>query len=172
VNNPELANEFEIDLVWDALQCLIKGDLGNSTDVDCIGSHDFDEDGMLTIQPPAARVLFMREEAKSIENQKLNYSTDLYFSVLCADEDRGPDPQAQRNKSIKLASQVKRSVTGARLSLGDGHTSEPIQYLGMDPLPTANLGMAYVPKFLVPGLAQFPGVHAVPTHPEAGENNG
>lgn len=172
MNNPQLANEFETDLVWAALQCLIKGDLGNSTDVDCIGSHDFDEDGMLTINPPAARVLFMREEAKAIENQRLNYEADLYFSVLCADEDRGPDPQMQRSKSLQLASKVKRCVTGARLVLGDSHTSEPVQYLGMDPLPTANLGMAYVPKFMVPGVAYFPGVHAVPSQPEAGENNG
>lgn len=170
--DPSLIGEFSADLVWAAIQALLKADLGYNTDVDCIGAEDFDEDGMLTIQPPAARVLFMEEEADALENQARNYAAKQRFAVLCADEDRSPDPQQQRSKSLVLAARVKRCLVGARLVLGDGHTSEPVEYTGMKPLPTANLGMAYVVGFLVPGIAQFAGTHAVPAQPEGGSNNG
>ena len=157
-----IQQEFAIDQVWTAIQQLLAEDLGGTIDVDCIGTQDFDEDGELTISPPAARVLFIGETAKGFESQNQSYNAEQAFAVLCADEDLGPDPQDQRIASVKLAGRVKHVLTGARLQLADGEQSEPVLYVKTDPLPTSGTGMAYVAQFLVGGIAQFSAPNASP----------
>lgn len=160
---PNFPGEFAIDQVWTAIQQLLTRDLGSVVDVDCIGEHDFDEDGALTIVPPAARVLFLGEVAGApVETQNRIYNASQAFAVICADVDFGPDPQDQRIKSVQLAGRVKHALTGARLQLAEGSASEPVVYSKTDPVPTSSTGMAYVAQFLVPGVAQFSAPYAQP----------
>jgi hypothetical protein len=162
--------QFRVEDTWPALTALLKDQLGLAVDVDTIGVKDFDEEGALTVRTPAARILFGVERAKAIDTQNQNYTTDQDFGVICADNDLGPDPQDQRLKSIQLSSRVKVILIGARLLLPTGETSEPIQWISTDPLPTAQTGMAYVLGFRVSGVAQFPAPNQTPTlqQPEGG----
>ena len=151
----ELPGEFPVELVWAAIQSLLKSGLGPIITVDCIGTRDFDEDGAVTVTPPAARVLFLEESARSVETQFANYDAIQNYAVLCAAEDVSADPQAQRTLSAALAGQVKHWLTGARLVLGNSQVTEPVAYKGMGVMETAGTGMAYVVAFQVAGIAQF-----------------
>ncbi len=157
--------QFTVDEVWAAIQGLLTQQLPG-VDVDCIGANNFDEEGALVIDPPAARVLFTEAKATAFENQKMVYRVQQEFAILCADQDLGPDPQQQRNASIQLAGSVVSILAGARLVLPDAEPSDPIEYLGMRPIPTAELGMAYVVAFRVEGTAYYPGANANPTEQE------
>jgi hypothetical protein len=157
-----IPGEFAIDQVWTAIQALLSQELGSRVNVDAIGTQDFDEEGEVTITPPAARVLFVGEVAKGFETQSSAYNAEQAFAVLCADEDLGVDPQAQRIKSVQLAGRVKHILTGARIQLTDGEQSEPVIYVKTDPLPTSGTGMAYIAQFLVGGIAQFAAPNAFP----------
>ena len=152
---PTYHGEFAIDQVWSAVQDLLSDQLGQNVTVDCIGEQDFDEQGEITILPPAARVLFLEESAQDTETQNQVYNATRTFGVLCADEDLGVDPQDQRTLSAQLAGQVKHILVGARLQLADGTQSEPVKYVSTKPLPTSSGRMAYVAAFSVQGIAQF-----------------
>lgn len=164
--------DFPIELVWRAIQEQLKADLSQDLDVDSIGEKDFDEEGMLTLRLPAARVLFLGAEATPVESQNVTYRQTHRYGVMCADESDDQDPQTQRDKSLHVAQRVARSLTGARLVLGNGQTSDPVRYAATDPWPTRNAGMAYVVAFLIEGTSSFPAPHRVPAAPEQGENNG
>lgn len=152
--NP-VSGEFAIDQTWAAIQALLQAQLGAGVDVDSIGSNDFDEQGDLTINPPAARVLFIDEKAgQPVDPQNATYNAEQAFAVLCAAEDIS-SVQAQRSASAQLAGQVKHILTGARLVLANGTQTEPLMYMGTTPLPTKAIGMAYVAQFVVPNIAQF-----------------
>jgi hypothetical protein len=168
--SPDVTTEAPVEYVWAALQSLIVASIGAALDVRSIGMEDFDADDALIVMPPAARVLFLEETAEPIENQARNYTRKMRFAVLCADEDRGPDPQDQRNKSIVLAGLVTHYVAGARLPLPSGDTTEPIVWLGTKPMPAAELGMCYVVAFAVECTAYFAAPNAYPQLPEDPSN--
>ncbi len=148
-------NEFAIDATWAAIQTLLSAQLGDDVDVDCIGEQDFDEDGDLSIRPPAARVLFVEERAgQPFDPQNATYNAEQAFGVICAAEDLS-GVQSQRAASAQLTDQVKHLLTGARLTLPDGTQTAPMIYVGTKPLPTSAIGMAYVAEFIVPNIAQF-----------------
>ena len=149
-----------VDL-WAALVALLKQQLGPEVDVDAIGVNDFDADGELTVRTPAVRVVFGDEDATSFEMQGQNYAVEQNFGVICAAEDLRA-PQAQRDVTLQLARKVKLILAGARIQTCDGELSEPVLYRRLRPLPTANVGLAYVPEFCVPGIAQFPAPNAQP----------
>lgn len=157
-----IQGEFAIEQTWDAIEDLLRAQL-DGVDVDSIGEKDFDEQGDLTINPPAVRVCFLEETmAAPVETQNATYNGEQLFAVICAAEDlRGT--QAQRLASLRLASQVKHVLVGARLWLDDGTQTEPIIAAGTRPLPTAAMGMAYVAGFIVPNIAQFSAPNAYPT---------
>jgi hypothetical protein len=147
--------------VWTAIIALLDAQMPE-VDVDAIGTQDFDEEGELTVLPPAARVMFAGEGAQPFETQAQNYNAAQSFGVICADEDLSADPQQQRLKSVRLATRVGDLLTGARLALPDGSVTEPIIYVKTGPMPTSSTGMAYIAEFLVPGIAQFPAPNAQP----------
>ncbi len=156
--------------VWNAMIALLQDQLGNAVDVDAIGDKDFDEQGALTVTPPAARVFFAEESAQTFETTGENYNAEQQYGVICADEHLGPDPQQQREASLALAGKVSDILVGARIQLaGGGGQSEPLLYRRTTPLPTANTGMAYVVQISVPGIAQFPAPNAYPGADTGGE---
>ena len=161
--------EFSIDSTWNALVALLTSQLGD-VDVDAIGDKDFDEQGDLTVKPPAARVAFIDEQSgKPVETQNQVYNTEQSFAVLCAVEDlRGV--QEQRLASLGLAARVKHVAVGARLALSDGTQTEPIVYCGLQLLPTKSIGMACVVKLCVPNIAQFAAPNAYPQVANPGGN--
>jgi hypothetical protein len=161
----DLDLQFSPDQVWRAIQALLTGTLGDEINVDCVGEKDYDEQGSLTIVPPAARVLFLEEISEAVESQNLNYRSKQKFAVLVADADLSSDAQVQRDKSILLARMVKLQLTGARLTLNDGTTSDPVRCLGLEPLRTAEIGLAYVVGFEVEGMAYFPGPNRIAVNP-------
>jgi hypothetical protein len=168
MNDPR---EFPIDQVWDYVRNLLQDDLGDSVSVDTIGAEDFDEDGMLTVVPPAARLLFLDEVPSDItDSTALNYNTDQHFAVMCADEDRSADPQEQRNKSLRLAGKVKHCLVGARVRMANGQMSSPIVFAGTRPYPTQSVGMAYVVALTISGIASFEGPNAYPQIPQGAQN--
>jgi phage gp37-like protein len=163
---PPFPGEFAPDITWTAIQALLSAQLGNEVDVDCIGEDDFDEQGDITIKPPAARVLFLDEVSRgALDPQNRSYNVDQAFAVICAAENYS-SVQTQRIATLQLADQVKHLLVGARLALPDGSAggdrTEPILYAGMSPLPTSDLGMAYVAKFVIPNIAQFAAPNAYP----------
>jgi hypothetical protein len=154
--------DFNPISMWASVVVLLKQQLGQDVDVDAIGEQDFDADGELSVRTPAVRVVFGDEEATPIEMQGDNYAVEQSFGIICADQDLR-DPQEQRVKALRLAQRVKRVLAGARLVTSYGEISEPVLYRRMRPLPTANVGLAYVPEFCVPGIAQFPAPNAQPS---------
>lgn len=160
--NP-VAGEFAIDQVWFAIEDLLRQELGDAIDVDSIGEKDFDEQGDLTINPPAARVGFADEKAgQPLDPQNATYNGEQMFFVVCAAEDmRGT--KEQRLASLRLVAQIKHQLVGARLWLKDGTQTEPLIFAGTSPLPTKAIGMAYVAGFIVPNVAQFAAPNAYPT---------
>ena len=152
---------FAIEAAWQALVVLLATQL-EGVNVDAIGSRDFDENGELTVVPPAVRVIFAGEKAQTFENQNQNYNAGQQFGAICADDYRGPDPQQQRVASLALARLATDVVTGARLRLPDGTVTEPIEYAGTTPMPVADIGVAYVVEWRIPGIAQFPAPNAAP----------
>lgn len=154
--------EFAIDQTWDAIVDLLSEQL-DGVDVDAIGEKDFDEQGDLTVNAPAARVGFADEKAgQPIETQNATYNGEQLFFVVCAAEDLS-GTNFQRLASLRLVGQVKHVLTGARLWLADGTQTEPIIFSGTSPLPTKAIGMAYVAGFIVPNVAQFGAPNAYPT---------
>jgi hypothetical protein len=158
-----VSGQFSVDQVWAGVQSLLADVFQGNVQVDCIGEKDFNEEGMLTIVPPAARVLFIRQESKPIEDQNLNYWAEQEYAVLCADSDLSQDPQAQRTASILIADQVSGILAGARIALPDGTISAPIELIGITPLPTADFGVAYVVAIKVSCDASFAGTYARPS---------
>lgn len=158
-----IQGEFAVDQTWRAIQALLTDQLGDAIDVDSIGAQDFDEEGDLTINPPAARVLFIDEKAgQPLDPQNATYNSEQAFAVVCAAEDLR-STHWQRIASAQLAGQVKHLLAGARLWLEDGTQTEPLIYAGMMPLPTKAIGMSYVVSFIVPNIAQFSAPNAIAT---------
>lgn len=152
---------WNTDQVWDALTALLASQLAG---VDCatITDRDFNEDGELIMNPPSVRTFFESETAQATsDSQRLSYLVDGRYTVLVVDQDyRGVTEQARA--TIQLVNQVKSILAGARLLLPTGETSEPLQWYATAPQPVDGVGVAYAVGFLVPGLAQFPGVNANP----------
>ena len=162
MSTPATQGEFAVDQTWRAIQDLLTSQLPDGVDVDSIGAQDFDEQGDLTINPPAARVLFIDEKAgQPVETQNATYNSEQAFAVVCAAEDLR-STHWQRIASVQLAGQVKNLLTGARLLLEDGSQTEPVIYAGMMPLPTKAIGMSYVVSFIVPNIARFAAPNAYP----------
>jgi phage gp37-like protein len=158
----DVQGQFKTDQAWHALTQLVNSQL-DGVDVKEITSKDFNDQGVLILEPPSVRIFYAGENATSTsDTQRLSYDAVLKFIILCADQDlRGVMDQAKA--SLRLVALVKAIVIGSRIQLADGDLSEPITYVANEPLPVDGLGIAYGIAFEVPGLAQFPGVNAYPT---------
>jgi hypothetical protein len=156
-----MSDVFAVECVWDAIQNLLEEQL-DGVDVAAAGAKDFDDDDNLILVPPAVRGVFIRESASCDENQHITYDVTQEYAIMSLDADLSADTQAQRRASAALAGRVKNVLIGARLRLADGETSEPLIYVGMEPMPVRDAGVAYVTVFQVPGIAQFPAPNAEP----------
>jgi len=155
-----LQGTFATLLVWQTLQQLLTDQL-NGVDVQSISNADFNADGELIMTPPSIRVFYAGEKAGNFgDAQRLSYNAVQRYMVTCADQSLTAVLADQAMASAALADKVKNILAGARISLVGGEQSEPIAWVGTEPVEVAGVGTAYAVAIEVEGIAQFPGVNA------------
>ena len=146
-----------------AVQAFMKANL-TGVNVGSIGELDTDENGELVFDPPCARTMYASTEfGEAADNLQLTYDDVAHtIDIWCADENL-QTLEAQRQQSLAVVSQLLPVIAGAKISLNDDSTTEPVRLVrveskllqaqGGTPLRTV-----YIVTVLVPGIAQFPGV--------------
>lgn len=161
-----MSSSFRIDYVEAALIGLLAASLptayGSQVQVDSLGAKDFDEDGRLTLQPPAVRVLYSGGQYENLrDNKRLTYQAGESFEVLCYQSSLRSRAD-QRLQTLQLVAVVMDQLAGARLALQDGTSSLPVSLQSCDLVVTDEEEVAqfYTVKVLVEGIAQFSGANA------------
>ena len=147
------------ETVADAIVQLLAGKLkaGSSTvDVATIGAKDFDDGDELALDLPAVRVRYDSSGFGKTTNSGRVYNAKHLIQLWVAAENLR-SMEDQRSDSLALATHVMAHVVGVKLQLADGSQSDPVEILGMQPLPDDNIGILYIISLAVAGSAQFPG---------------
>lgn len=159
------ASQFLPGDVQASLQALLTASLGG-VNVGSLGDLNTDQNGELVFDPPCARTFFADTDySETQDNLALTYDDASHtIDIWCAAENL-QSLEAQRMDTLSLVAQILPVVAGARLTLPDGSTTEPIRLKsvvgslqGKQGAPVATV---YTIKVQVPGIAQFP--------PQAGE---
>jgi hypothetical protein len=159
---------FRIDWVEAALVALLKSKLagayGQNVSVDSLGDKDFDEQGRLVLQPPAARVRFLDAPFQNLrDNQRLTYQVPMSFEILFFQSSLR-SPADERKQTLVLLGAGADVVTGARLELSDGSKSMPVAIKRAYLIDTLEgpVDQAFAVQIEVEGIAQFSGANANP----------
>ena len=147
-------------LCWEQLTKLLSGAISGA-DVKEITDKDFDQQGELVFRGRAVRVMYFGTRDAALENTRTVYESVHQFLVIVGDDDRR-STRDQAIASLKLATEVKAVLAGARLSLHVSEATEPITVLSTEAFPIKTLGVGYSIAIEVPGPAVFPGLHANP----------
>lgn len=152
---------FLPDDVENAVSALLAAQLIN-INTSPIGEADIDDDDQLVLTFPCARPRYVASSyAESNDLTQTTYNCEHAYEIWCADENLA-NKEAQRQAAKAIVRQVLPILAGARLALADGSgdTTSPIRLLGIDSIVGDVLGMIYVVRVAVPGIAQFAGVNA------------
>jgi hypothetical protein len=140
-----------------ALSSLLKLNL-DGLDVSPIGDAEIDDDDQLVLEPPLARPRYL--ETSYGQGSDLTQTTyddvNHVYEIWCAAENL-VSKEAQRSDSKVIAGRVATLLAGAILQLTDGGKSCPVRLLGISSVPGDVIGMVYLVRVAVPGIAQFPG---------------
>jgi len=152
---------FLPDDVETALSDLLKAQL-TGIETSPIGEADIDDDDQLVLKMPCARPRYAASSyAESNDLTQTTYNAEHAYEIWCADENL-TSKEAQRQAAKAIVRQVLPVLAGARLTMPDNSASKtaPIRLLGIDSIVGDVLGMIYVVRVSVPGIAQFSGVNA------------
>jgi hypothetical protein len=148
---------FLPDDVEQALSSLLKANF-DGVDTSAIGDAELDDDDQLVLQMPCARPRYVETSygnGSDITETTYDNTSHLY-EIWCAAENL-VSKEAQRSSSKVVAGRVAKLLAGAILVLSDGGKSCPIRLQGVSPVPGDVVGMIYLVRIAVPGIAQFPG---------------
>lgn len=159
-------SQFRIDQCEAALITLLSANLpaeyGAQVDVESLGDKDFDDDGRLTLQPPALRVRFAGAKYDNLrDNRRLSYQATLNYEVLCFESSLRSRAD-ERTQTLALVAAVLDQLAGARLLLADGSKTMPIGVTGVALVETDQGPVDQLFSVLVEveGIAQFNGANA------------
>ena len=125
-------------------------------DVGSIGDNEIDDNDQLVFDPPCVRTRHAGTQyAGGLDNQQLNYNASHIFEVWCVAENLR-SKEEQRGDTETLLGTVIQQLAGARLVLTDGSESEPIRLVDVRDFPQDLVGLIYILRVAVPGIAQFP----------------
>lgn len=170
-----MSGEMRIDYVEAALLALVNETVptaykaflppeapGGRIDIDSLGDKDFDENGMLVLDPPSIRIRFAGAEYDTLrDNRRLTYQAAMPFEILCFESSlRGKADQ--RKQTLVLVAAVLDQLVGANLRLSDGSTTMPLTLLGVQLIgvEAGPVDQLFAVGIQVPGIAQFGGPNA------------
>lgn len=128
----------------------------SGVNTDAIGEAEIDDNDGLVLQMPCARPRYVETQYTSLDSTESSYDAEHIVEIWCAAEDL-TSKSAQRGASRKLAGQVVTALAGQRVDVldGSGAKTEQIRLLGIGSFPEDVLGMVYIARVAVPGIAQF-----------------
>lgn len=152
---------FLPDDVENAISALLTTQL-EGIETSPIGEADIDDDDQLVLQLPCARPRYVATSyAESNDLTQTTYNVEHAYEIWCGAENL-VSKEAQRQAAKAIVRQVLPVLAGARLAIedGSGDVSAPVRLLGIDSVVGDVLGMIYIVRVGVPGIAQFSGVNA------------
>ena len=142
-----------------AIESLLAGQL-DGVDTSSLGDAELDDDDQLVLTLPCARPRYVDTNYGSGSDLTQTTYTDCVhiYEIWCADENL-VSKASQRAASKVVLGQVLAILAGAKLTLedGSGDSSAPIRLLGVSSVPGDVVGMIYLARVAVPGIAQFTG---------------
>jgi hypothetical protein len=142
-----------------AIEALLAQEL-TGVDTSSLGDAELDDDDQLVLQLPCARPRY--RDSNYGNGSDLTQTTypecEHIYEIWCADENL-VSKAAERRASKAIAGRVLAVMAGAILTIPDGteETSCPVRLLGVSSVPGDVIGMIYLVRIAVPGIAQFPG---------------
>ncbi len=124
-------------------------------DVSVLGEAELNDNDELILKTPCARPRYIESSYRSNELTQTTYDCEHIYDIWCADENLS-SKAAQRGASKVVVGRVQAALAGATITLPDG-SSEPVRLVGVGSFPEDELGMIYLVRIAIPGLAQFPG---------------
>ena len=130
----------------------------NAADIDTedIGEAQIDDNDQLVLQMPCARPRYVESSYRALDTTATSYETQHIFEIWCAAENL-TSKSAQRSATRQIVGQVIAALAGTRIPVEDktGETSEPASIAAVGQMPEDVLGMIYIVRVTVPGIAQF-----------------
>lgn len=157
-----------IDLLNKELPTAYAAELGASSaavDIEPLGDDDFNDDGLLVLQPPSLRVRFLGADYDTLkDNQRQTYEGALLWELLCF-ESSLQSRADQRRQTLVLVSVVLDQLAGARLLLSDGTKTLPISLVDVRLVDGAASGVdqLFSVRISIGGFARFSAVNANPS---------
>ena len=140
-----------------AIEQLLKQQL-DGVDTSSLGDAELDDDDQLVLVLPCARPRYT--ESRFGNGGDLTQTTypnvEHVYEIWCADENLVSKAE-QRKASKLIAGRVLTILAGAILNLQDGGKSCPVRLVAVSSAPGDVVGMIYLVRVAVPGIAQFPG---------------
>jgi hypothetical protein len=128
-------------------------------DTQPIGEAEIDDSDGLVLKLPCARPRYVSSAYPPTRDITMTtYDCEHFYEVWCGAEDLR-SKEAQRQSAKIIVGQVLPIVAGALLALpdGSGDNSAPVRLVGIDSFVDDVVGMVYLVRIGVPGIAQFPG---------------
>lgn len=151
--------QTRIDEVEAAVIALLKAQLAGAgvTDIAALTRQDMDEDDNILIQPPAVRVVFVKEDLAPLEDQDFQDYRSDQMHVALAGAERPTTVDIERGVAQNIAELVKKALAGARIALTSNPDGAVIGLVGVELFQMVAEGTWYAVKFCVRSYSEFSG---------------
>ena len=151
-----MPSEIKLEDVQQALMDALNGKLkGHGIEVEAITNKNFDKDGNLITNPPAALLMFAGEDLVPLrDSTRKNYADKQKWLLFCG-ANNFQSTNAEIQEAAALVTLCKETLAGLVLTLADTYTTEPITIENVALQQFDADGSWYSLGFCVGGVAQF-----------------